>query len=161
MNKTVLFSALLAVMVLMNAGPAAGQAKRFQGEWKSTKGSAAQHLRKLDIAVHGANVEVSAWSPCEGTFVTRYGPPSPRSLATSLGALSADDNVQQSSCIPVHLRPIRAQIYASNDNDDLAGKASTLLVEFPDRLVILELQGDNLSATVFSQGRVEHDLFKH
>jgi len=65
MNKTVLFSALLAVMILMNAGPAAGQTKRFQGEWNSADPQG-HGLVKLQINVNGNDVVVHAWSACPG-----------------------------------------------------------------------------------------------
>jgi len=65
MNKTVLFSALLAVMVLMNTGPAAGQTKRFQGEWNSVD-QQGHGLVKLQINVKGNVVVVHAWGACPG-----------------------------------------------------------------------------------------------
>lgn len=153
MSKAILFSTLLAALVLVTAGRASAQVGRFQGKWKSMNRHA-HYLLKLDIAVHGDSVEVSAWSASLEPFETHCA----RFSVTSSGDCI---DVRQSFRGPDHLGPTRAEIYATNDSDELAGKASALLVSYPGRLVILELQGSNLSATVFSQGRVEHALFKH
>jgi hypothetical protein len=66
MKKTVLFSALLAVMILVNAGPAAAQTRRFRGEWKNAD-PVGPGLVKLEINVHGDAVVVHAWSACPGS----------------------------------------------------------------------------------------------
>jgi hypothetical protein len=155
MSKAILFSTLLLALVLVIAGRASAQVDRFQGEWKGNRH--AHYLLKLDIAVHGDNVEVSAWSASEGPFETHCAPPT----ITSLGSFNDCPGVLQSMNGPVHLGPIRAEIYATHDSDDLAGKASALLLKYSDRLVILETQGDKLSATIFSQGHVKHELLKH
>jgi hypothetical protein len=151
MSKAILFSTLLAALVLVTTGRASAQVDRFQGKWKS-RNRHAHSLLKLDIAVHGDSVEVSAWSA------------SLEPLEVHCARFSADSTCKdwrQSINGPVHLGPIRAEIYATNDSDDLTGEASALLLRYSNRLIILETQGGNLSATVFSQGHVEHDLFKH
>jgi hypothetical protein len=75
MNKTVMFSALLAVMTLVNVCTASAQVKRFQGEWKNADPQG-QGLVKLQISVQRGIIEVHAWSAC---------PPEPCDLGNSEG----------------------------------------------------------------------------
>jgi hypothetical protein len=63
MKKPVLFSALLAVMMLASAGPLSGQVKRFQGEWNNPD-PYARGLVKLQIDIHRGAIVVHAWSAC-------------------------------------------------------------------------------------------------
>jgi hypothetical protein len=155
MHKAMLFSILLAALLLSVAGRAWAQVDRFQGQWKTTTRHA-HYLLKLDIAVHGDEAEVGAWAACEEPFTIHCGMP------TLSGDYVNDCPVNgESLCGPIHLRPVRADVYATSDSDNLAGKASALVVTYGDRLVILEPQGDKLSATVFSHGHVERDLLKH
>jgi len=59
MKKTILFSALLAVLTLVNAGFASGQAKHFQGAWKNVDPQG-HGLVKLEISVNRHTIEVHA-----------------------------------------------------------------------------------------------------
>jgi hypothetical protein len=63
MNKTILLSTLLALMILASAGPASGQVKRFRGEWKNADPQG-HGLVKLQIDIHRGNILVHAWSAC-------------------------------------------------------------------------------------------------
>jgi hypothetical protein len=146
MNKTVLFPALLAVMTLLGACTASAQIERFQGEWKNTNRHAVP-LVKLDIDVLGNDVEVHAWADCGQHIEESCGfdpPPVCRWVSTGCGL--------------VDLGTVRAEIYSTRDSGHPAGNASTLLVRYPDRLLVLESQGDKLSADVFTDVHVEQDL---
>jgi hypothetical protein len=65
MKKTALFSALLAFMILANAGPASGQVNRFKGEWNNPDPEA-HGLVKLQIDMHRGTIMVHAWIWCPG-----------------------------------------------------------------------------------------------
>jgi len=170
MYKAILFSTLLAALVLLIAGRASAQVERFQGEWKNTNRHATE-LVKLDIDVHGDDVEVRAWPGCHEYIRRECSPGSSRSCydTTTCGDFSSRP-----------LPAVRAEIYAPSDSDNPAGKASGLLVRYPTRLLVIELQGDKLSADIFTDVHVEpdfsvsvittrfqhdahvqHDLFKH
>jgi hypothetical protein len=144
MYKVILFSTLLAVMVLAAGGRASAQVDRFQGEWKSMN-RGAHSVVTLDIVVHGDDVEVSAWAVCLTPYCDQilFTPGSdPRNGLVSLGT-------------------VRAEVYATSDSDSLADQAAALLVKYRGSLVILELLKTNLSVTVFSYAHVEHNLFRH
>ena len=144
MYKIILFSTLVAALMLAASGRAWAQVDRFQGEWKSTSRSA-HSVVTLDIAVHGDDAEVSAWAICRTPYCDQI-------------MFTPDSDPRRG---PVSLGTVRAEIYATSDSDNLVEQASALLVKYRDRLVMLELRETHLWVTVFYYAHVEHNLFKH
>jgi hypothetical protein len=144
MHKIILSSTLWAALMLAAGGRAGAQVDRFQGEWKSTNRSA-HAVVTLDIAVHGDDVEVSAWAVCLTPYCDQI-------------MFTRDSDPRRG---PISLGTARAEIYATTENDNLVEQASALLVKYRDRLVLLELRETHLWVTVFSYAHVERNLFKH